>query len=724
MATMPSAMIHLRLLGSAELRKPDGNLDHSFLAGPKRLALLAFMILSHHRGFIRRDRLLPLLWPDQGQKSARNSLSNMLYHIRQSLGDDLLVNRGREELKLNFDSVWCDAIEFEKAIADRKPDLAIELYRGALLEGFHIPVVSSELEQWLDHERGRIRSGYIDTLESLAIRAEKNNKYKEAATWWEKRVSVDPFDTRVAKKLSMMLAVSGNYAEALRKAKAHAQFLEQELGLDADEVLNEISESLIELRKKSTHQGAQDSDRYSNSVAVLPFEVLGRHPEASDFANGLHHDLLTRLSGIAGLKVISRTSVLRYRNSDKSIADIAGELEVETVIEGAVQLSGGLIRLHIQLIDAKSDGHEAAETFDRNMNQGNIFEVQSELAGKIAANLEAYLTPGERKRLSEWTPTENMEAYRCYIMGRRELDQRTASSMRRSLDLFSRAIELDPDYALAWVGRADAITLLYDYGHETDEKILDRAGEAVEIAVKLDPKLAEAHASKGLLHSNRFEAPEAISELLIAVDLQANYAEAHNWLSWNYQLMGEGEKALICSKRAVELNPLSPEAVSNLAVTLLYNGNPEEALTEAQRAYDLQPGWATPTFYKALVHYHRGAFAEALSELENLEVPWAGVGPRATEALCLIALGNVTEAEKLLEQFRQNGELFAEGLIHTALGEKNKAIRCFLKISRWGDWPCLSIFYLYRKELDSVRTDPRYVDIIKMVKMSRGLTRS
>ncbi|HMB97428.1 MAG TPA: BTAD domain-containing putative transcriptional regulator [Balneolaceae bacterium] len=717
-------MIKLKILGPAELRSADGELEHSFLAGPKRLALLAYLILNRPRGMQRRDRILPLLWPEKGQKSARNSLSNLLYHIRKKLGRDILITRGTEELGIDASKFQCDALKFEKLIEEGKMRDAIELYRGDLLEGLHVSDAAPDFEQWIERERDRFRNHYGKALETLAEKAEKNGDFREAVNWWTLRSQLTPYDTRVVKRLTEVDAASGNKAEALRKAGEHAELLQQELDIDHQETMNMLTRDIDKTSLKMKYPAA---DKYQSikhldfkSVAILPFEEIGKHEDTSNFASGLHNDLLIRLSGISSLNVISRRSVLHYQNTKKPISEVAGELGAGTIVKGSIQFRSGRLRLNIQLIDVEKEKHILAETYDREFTAEQFFEIQSELALKITDSLKARLSPGERKRVAEWEPTDDLEAHRLYTYGRRQLEQRTASGMKRAAKYFRNAVNQDSEYALAWVGFADALLLQYDYGHEVQEKTLPRAEEAISRALELDPDLAEAYASLGLLHSNRHQGQAAIRELKRAVELQPSYAEAHNWLSWNYQLLGRPVKALESAKKAVNLNPLSPEAVSNLSVSYLYNGYSEKALSEALRGLELQPDWGTPAFYQGLALFDLKRYSEAKSVLHNLSAPWAGNGPLATLALCHVLTGDVYEAEIIKEELTNTGDLFATGLIEASLGNKDRALEFFQRIEYWDDWETLSLHHLYTTILGPLKKDSRFKEILNKVYKSRG----
>ncbi|HEY5776224.1 MAG TPA: hypothetical protein VIS57_09075, partial [Xanthomonadales bacterium] len=232
------------------------------------------------------------------------------------------------------------------------------------------------------------------------------------------------------------------------------------------------------------------------SIAVLPFDNRSRNVDDEYFTEGIHDDLLTSLARINSLKVISRTSVSQYKDTEKTIPQIAAELGVATVMEGAVQRSGNTVRINVQLIDANTDEHLWAEIFDREMTAENLFAIQSEISQKIANALEATLSPEETQRLNDF-PTQSMEAYNAYLRGRQLLPQRNARGLEQALEAFGEAVKLDPDFALAWVGIADSAILLRTHGSIDTEKQIQITENAVGRALDIDPNLGEAYASKG-----------------------------------------------------------------------------------------------------------------------------------------------------------------------------------------------------------------------------------
>ncbi len=230
------------------------------------------------------------------------------------------------------------------------------------------------------------------------------------------------------------------------------------------------------------------------SIAVLPFD--NRSPDANDayFAEGIHDDLLTNLSRIGSLKVISRTSVAQYKGTEKTIPNIARELGVATIMEGAVQRSGNQVRINVQLIDAQTDEHLWAEIFDRELTANNLFAIQSEISEAIANALKATLTSDEQQQINT-VPTQNLLAYEAYLRGKQLMATRNAASLEKALAEFETAVKLDPQFALAWVGKADTLSLLPGYGTRPNKESYEQARLAVDRALAINDLLGEAYAS-------------------------------------------------------------------------------------------------------------------------------------------------------------------------------------------------------------------------------------
>ena len=467
-----------------------------------------------------------------------------------------------------------------------------------------------------------------------------------------------------------------------------------------------------------------------NAIAVLPFQTIGAET-AAPIAEGLHQDLLTRLAGIRDLHVISSTSVRRYRDSTLSIVEIAAGLGVAWIVEGAVQQAGEHLQVNAQLIDAAHDHHLWARTYRQPYSAENLFAIQGEIMEDIARSLEATLDSGQLRR-GERIATSDLEAYGRYMQGRSFLDTRTEPGMRQALMYFRTALERDRDYALAWVGVADALMLLYDYyDHGPPEAVRPEVEKALERALQIDPELAAAHASSGLFHMSHaafgplraegLDGNEAVKRLHKAVELKPGYAEAHNWLSWVLQLLGHAEEALACATTSIELNPLSPETIHNVISSFMANGNFGRALREARRIEELGMYDTTPQFYEAMAMHHLGRFDNAVALFEDLQVEWAAAGPLAALALAEAARGDTDRAEETLKTVEAAGDLFCCGLIHAALGRIDAAFEHLGQIEKWGQWPALVMHHYYPEVLDPLRADERFGPVLAALRAYYGL---
>ncbi len=323
----------------------------------------------------------------------------------------------------------------------------------------------------------------------------------------------------------------------------------------------------------------------------MPFANLTGDAETQSFTDGIHDDVLTQLTKIGSLKVISRTSVLEYRNTRKNVRDIAGELGVATILEGGVQRAGDQVRINVQLIDARSDEHLWAERYNRDLTAANIFAIQTEIAEAISVALSATLTPEERENLAE-RPTESLEAYEDY---RRGLDfvfsSRTDEATYRAAErFFSRAIELDPDFAQAYANLSIAYSLIYWFHYDRTDEIRRAALSAAERALEIEPGLAEGHEALGHYYY-RFELDysRALAELGLAERQRPGNSELQEVIASVLRRQGNFEGAVARFRRGVELDPRSPLVIIGLGETLQLLRRFDEAEPHLRRAIELAP---------------------------------------------------------------------------------------------------------------------------------------
>jgi TolB-like protein/Tfp pilus assembly protein PilF len=354
------------------------------------------------------------------------------------------------------------------------------------------------------------------------------------------------------------------------------------------------------------------------SIAVLPFD--NRSPDANDayFAEGIHDDLLTNLSRIGSLKVISRTSVTQYKGTEKTIPQIAAELGVATIMEGAVQRSGNQVRINVQLIDAQTDEHLWAEIFDRELTAQNLFAIQSEISEAIASALKATLTSDEQQ-LVNTVPTQNLLAYEAYLRGRQLMATRNASSLEQALAEFENAVKLDPQFALAWVGVADSNLLLPNYGTASDVESIAKARLAVDRALAINDRLGEAYASLAGMLSRQDEWDLSEAAFKKSIELSPNYATAWHWYSdtlGNFPL--RIDESIEMALKASELDPNSAIISSNLGHKYRMKGLYSMAERQLRRVIELNPEFAAAYANLGnLYAYNLGQFAKAIPYFEK-----------------------------------------------------------------------------------------------------------
>jgi TolB-like protein/DNA-binding winged helix-turn-helix (wHTH) protein len=328
------------------------------------------------------------------------------------------------------------------------------------------------------------------------------------------------------------------------------------------------------------------------SIAVLPFDNRSNREEDQFFTDGMHDDLLATIAKIGSMKVISRTSVMAYRDTVKKIPQIAKELGVATILEGGIQRSGNQVRINVQLIDAATDEHLWAEIYDRELTAENLFAVQSEITKMIAEALQAKLSATEQQRIDA-RPTDNLQAYNAYMRGRQLMATRDSAKLKLATEEFNKATRIDPLFALAWVGVADSNMLLSGYSAYSAEDMLPIVEEALKNALAIDNNLGEAYASLANMHAFHKRKGEAETAYQKAIKLSPNYANAYLWYSGflsAYPLRMREQVEL--ARKAVELDPRSAVFSMNLGSIYRNMGLYTLAERQFQKVIEINPDFA------------------------------------------------------------------------------------------------------------------------------------
>jgi TolB-like protein/DNA-binding winged helix-turn-helix (wHTH) protein len=323
-----------------------------------------------------------------------------------------------------------------------------------------------------------------------------------------------------------------------------------------------------------------------HSIAVLPLQNLSGDPGQEYFSDGMTETLITDLAQVHSLRVISRTSAMHYKNTTKPLSEIAGELSVDAVVEGAVIRSGSHVRITAQLIRASNDQHLWAESYDRDMR--DILSLQGEVARDIAQQVEVAIAPDESARLTS-ARTTVPEAYEAYLQGRFAFNKATVDSTREAIRFFGTAIGLDPQYALAYSGLADSLSNLAGLQAVAPRDVLPRAKAAAERAVMLDDKLAEGHASLALVYMYSWNWRSAEAEFRRAIEQNPSYSLAHEFYGAELEVTGHIDEALAEMKLARKLDPAS--ALVNVAVATVYylSGRYDDSIQQARISLELDP---------------------------------------------------------------------------------------------------------------------------------------
>jgi serine/threonine protein kinase/tetratricopeptide (TPR) repeat protein len=446
------------------------------------------------------------------------------------------------------------------------------------------------------------------------------------------------------------------------------------------------------------------------SVAILPFQNLSKDPENAFFTDGIQEEILSRLSKIADLKVISRTSTQRYKSAPKNLLEIGRQLGVAHIVEGSVQKSGGAVRVNVQLIKAANTSHVWADKYDRKLT--DIFAVESEIAAKVADALQAKLSGSEQRAIAA-RPTENTEAYQLYLQGRHLLAQLAETALLKAIDYFHQALSLDPNYARAYSGIADCYIVLPVFSKLSPRECYTKAKEAANQALKLDNELGEAHVSLAVLLMNEGKPVESQREFLRAIDLDPNYANAHYRYGMNYFVpLGRFDEGIAQIKRAIELDPLSAPVNANLGRAYSMARRYPEAIAQLRRTIELDQGFGYGHGWLGVALDLSGRRDEAVAEFQKAYELSHDFHVLYGLAHAYAAGGEPDKARQLLDQLR---ELERQGSVwhyffapvYAALGDRDQALSRLEQSYRAGEAGTL-LYIRVDPGLDPLRGDPRF----------------
>jgi TolB-like protein/DNA-binding winged helix-turn-helix (wHTH) protein/cytochrome c-type biogenesis protein CcmH/NrfG len=452
------------------------------------------------------------------------------------------------------------------------------------------------------------------------------------------------------------------------------------------------------------------------SLAVLPLKNLSGDASQDYLADGMTEALIGRLAGIHDLRVISRTSVMRYKDTKEALPDIAKTLGVDAIVEGSVIRDGNRIRVHAQLIRAATDEHFWSEAYDRELR--DVLTLQSDVAQSIAQKVEVTITGEEHARLSS-ARTVDPEAYEAYLKGRYYWNKRTADSMPKAALYFEQAISKDPGYGAAYSGLADCNSGLAWHGFMSPSEVLPKAYAAVQQAVEIDPQSAEAHASLALVLDHKWDWAGAEVEFKRALELNPRYANAHHWYGDYLSIQARHDEALVEAKHALELDPLNLMIGTWVGLRYYLARRYDGAIEQSQNTVDLDPNFAAAHLVLGESYVQQGKHKEGLDELQKA-ASLSGDSPlyMAQVGVSLALAGEKKEALRAIRVLRDISTKryvspYGIAQIYAALNDKEQTYDWLETAYR--DRAVWMSYLAVDPVFDSIRSEARFRDLLHRV---------
>jgi TolB-like protein/DNA-binding winged helix-turn-helix (wHTH) protein/Tfp pilus assembly protein PilF len=457
-----------------------------------------------------------------------------------------------------------------------------------------------------------------------------------------------------------------------------------------------------------------------DSIAVLPLKNLSDDREQDYFADGMTEALITDLGKVSALRVISRTSVMRYKNTNKALPEIARDLQVDALVEGTVARAGDRLRITANLVQAAPEKHLWGDTYERSLS--DVIALQNEVARNITQQIQVQLTPEEHVRLST-SHAVDPEAYKLYIKGRYFWVKRNRESFDRAMSYFQQAIDRDPNYAAPYSGLADCYVLFgssFDVGGQAPNEVQPKAKATALKALELDNSLADAHNSIAYVKlTYDWDWPGAEAEFKRSLALNPGYAHGHHWYAHLLLSSGRTEEALAESNRALELDPVSPIINLHLGWHYLYTKQYDRAIEQLAKTLELDPDYALAHWYLGLAYEQKKMYPDALREMGRAK----DLLPKNLAVLCDIAhvyavSGDASSARRTIallkeESKRRYVNQYELALTYIGLGQNDQAYSSLEQ--GFGEHSDMLVYLKVDPRLDTIRSEPRFRDLMHRV---------
>lgn len=656
-----SAQLNIRQFGRFEVLRKETQLESKDWGRRKTQTLFKILLTERGRVF-SQDQLTDALFPDLEPENAVVNLRGRIGELRKALEPDLqkktdsvyvLTADGGGYYLSESAPFWIDTEVFKQHLKDAQKaqqqshwdqaldhyQAAIELYRGVYLE-------EDLYEEWSLSWRDDFQEKYELALEGLAQCHAQMGDYVQAAAACQRALKLVPLRENLYRHLMRYHYQLGEQSEAIQAFETCQNIFDEKLSttpsIETVELYEQILNKTLEM----------ESDQAAKSIAVLPFENLSDGDDY--FSDGLTEDIITQLSKIRDLKVISRTSVMPYKHTDTPLRDIGKRLRVAHLLKGSVRQAGQQVRIVAQLVQSDSETQVWAETYDHELI--DIFNVQSEVSQHIADALQAQITETEKAHIA-LTPTQNMEAYQCYLKGRFYLNLGTLDSYYKGLDFFQQAVNLDEKFALGYAGLASVYDALTFFNFMLPQEGYLKAKEVSLKALEMDDHLGEAHAA--LANVKLFfewDWQGAESALQKAVQLNPGFATAHAQYSRLMLYQSKFDEAYDYLMTGRELDPLSQNMSRDVGYFFLFSKRFEEGIDHFNTVLEMFPNDRYMHFLLGLCYLGQRQFDSALESFQKSEDAAAGLDPYLTMYLTSsrgIAYAQSSETELAQKMFDQ-----------------------------------------------------------------------
>jgi adenylate cyclase len=521
----------------------------------------------------------------------------------------------------------------------------------------------------------------------------------------------------VASRIEPLAPPGGLCITAPVYASVHAQIPEQFESIGTPRLKNVASPIEIFRLAGAGSISASENSSPEGRLAVLPFLNISADPADEYFADGMTEELISFVSHTRGLRTIARTSVMRYKGTNKPIADIGRELNVASVLEGSVRKDGQKLRIAVQLIDTASEEPRWSQVYDRQLS--DVFGIQTDIAQQVAQALRRHVVVEAPPRPA--AATRNTDAYVSYLRGRQLWNKRAEPDLKRAIGFFDASLTSDPKFARAYSGLADTYAALALLEFMSPNEAFPKARSAVSQALALQPDLVEARTSSGLIKFQYdWDWSGAERELTQAIDINPNYPLAHHYYADLLKAMGRFDEAIEQIGLAQELDPLSLAINTGVGHVLYLARQYDRAIEQYQRAVDLDPAFMATHLWFGRPYLEKDMYKEAISELETA----VRLSGESTVALAMLghglaSAGQTSEAAAILEKLRQRSETqyvpsYWIAVVYNGFRDRDQVItwmgRALEERSSWLVWTNVE------PRFDWIRADPEFASLVEAMK--------